>query len=189
MSNTRRFPISLWVIAFGLCSALQIFRGSIGDEIIFLTATAIIISSTTIFRKMKSPFELNDQDRGLEITGLFVWAALVFIPRHTFFEGAAIVLIGLFALPSFWGKVAFNRKPLPKREKNARLMWSVWAIVVCLWEFAANILGQLDNSHHAFPTISILVDPVLDSMVGKAGFVLSWVAIGFGLLRQGSKHK
>ena len=189
MSNTRRFPVSLWVIAFGLCSALQIFRGSIGDEIIFLTGTAIILSSTTIFRKLQSPFELNETARGLELTGLLVWAVLVFIPRHTFFAGAAVVLIGLLALPSTWGKVAFNRKPLPKREKNARLMWTVWAVAVCLWEFAANILGQLDHTHHAFPTISILVDPVLDSTVGKAGFVLSWVAIGYGLLKQGAKHK
>lgn len=189
MSNVRHFPISLWVVAFGLCSALQVFRGSIGDEIIFFTGTLIIIASTTLLRKLKSPFELDQRARSLELAALGIWAVLVFIPRHGFLMGAVIVLIGLAALPLFWGKVAFNRTPLEKREKNARLMWTIWAVCVCLWEFAANILGQLDNSHHNFPTISVLVDPVLGSMIGKAGFVLSWVAIGYGLLKQGAKHK
>lgn len=189
MSTQRRFPISLWVIAFSLCSALQVFRGSIGDEIIFLTGTAILVLCTTALRKLQSPFDLGSSSRTLEIVAFSTWVIIALIPRHTTFEAIPVVAVAAAAIPVAWGKTAFDKKPLPTRDRKARLLWIIWAVLVCLWEFAANILGQLDHTHHNFPTISILVDPLLDSAIGKAGFALCWVAVGFGLIKQGARHK
>jgi len=58
---------------------------------------------------------------------------------------------------------------------------------LCLWELAANVLGQLNNTLSEYPTISVLVDPVLDSTIGQAAFVLLWLLSGMGFLRLWSR--
>jgi hypothetical protein len=66
-------------------------------------------------------------------------------------------------------------------------MWILWAVSTCLWEFAANILGQLEGGKYTYPTISVLVDPMLDGPIGKAGFVVAWFLIGYGLIKVSPK--
>ena len=66
-------------------------------------------------------------------------------------------------------------------------MWIIWAVCMCLWEYAANILGQFSPVKNAFPTISVLIDPLLDNPLGKAGFVAVWLAVGYSLIRVSPK--
>jgi len=47
----------------------------------------------------------------------------------------------------------------------------------------SNILGQFAGSLHLYPTISVLIDPLLDTIYGQAGFVILWLAVGIGFLR------
>lgn len=65
----------------------------------------------------------------------------------------------------------------------ASKIWAAASVGILLWEFAANILGQLDKNLYSFPTISVLVDPLLDNLVGQAIFVALWLAAGIGFLR------
>jgi hypothetical protein len=51
------------------------------------------------------------------------------------------------------------------------------------WEFTANILGQFAGSLHIYPTLSVLIDPLLDTKYGQAAFVILWLALGIGFLR------
>ena len=69
------------------------------------------------------------------------------------------------------------------RLARARLIWAILALLLTAWEFMANILGQLVNSLHIYPTISVLIDPMLDTIYGQAAFVVLWLLIGIGLLR------
>ena len=59
---------------------------------------------------------------------------------------------------------------------------------ISLWELGANIFGQLSDSLYAFPTISILIDPALDTVWGQGIFVSVWLLIGFGFLRLGTRR-
>jgi len=187
MQNESRHPISLWVAAFGLCSALQVFRGSLVDEAIFITSTILILLSTTALRTVSFPAERFNRVRYLEWAGVVLLLSLGLIPRHSALSAFMLLVALVVVIPLAWGETPASTAILAKRESNARLLWSSWAVVVCLWEFAANILGQLNETHTEFPTISLLLDPVLNSVIGKAGFVVAWLMVGFGLLKAGRK--
>jgi len=66
-------------------------------------------------------------------------------------------------------------------------VWRVLCLILCVWEFGANILGQLNNSLTSHPTISVLIDPFMDNTVGQTVFVVLWLFLGVGLLRVWNK--
>jgi hypothetical protein len=86
-----------------------------------------------------------------------------------------------------WGDHTEYKAKASPRIRRARLMWIIWAVSMCLWEYAANVLGQLSDGKNQFPTISVLVDPILDGPIGKAGFALAWLAVGYGLIKVSPK--
>ncbi|MEN9715069.1 MAG: hypothetical protein RJA35_536 [Actinomycetota bacterium] len=182
-----RPTLSLWVVAFALCSALQVFRGSVGDEIIFFTGTTVLVLSTTLLRNNEFPSRFIVTERHVEWSGLVLMIALAFTARHSLFDLGIFVLLAPIVIALAWGSKPKPKPMLTKRDRTTRFVWSAWAIAMCLWEFGANILGQLFGGDKAFPTISVLVDPLLDQQVGQAGFVVVWLALGFYLLKSGAK--
>jgi hypothetical protein len=70
-----------------------------------------------------------------------------------------------------------------ERITRARMVWAAGGVGLLLWEFAANIFGQFDKSLQSFPTLSVLIDPVLDNIFGQAAFVVLWLVGGIGFLR------
>jgi len=186
MQNESHHPkISLWVVAFALCALLQIFRGSIGDEIIFIGGTALLVTSTTIFARLEFPSHRIARGHNLDWSSLVLFIALAFPARHSPFDLAVFILLLPIVIGIAWGEQSQPKLPLTAKDKTTRFSWSVWAIAMCLWEFGANIAGQLSGRPGDFPTISVLVDPLLDTEIGQAGFVAVWLALGYYLLKSG----
>lgn len=188
MQNKSHHPtLSLWVVAFGMCAALQIFRGSAGDEAIFIGGTLLLILSTTVLERTEFPSDRVLAGRRLDWSSLVLLVALGFNPRHSPFNFALFILLLPIVITLAWGERSQPRLPLTKRDRATRFAWSTWAILMCIWEFGANIFGQLSGTPRAFPTISVLVDPLLDSEIGQAGFVTVWLALGYYLLKTGAE--
>ena len=187
MHNEGRHPLSLWVATFGLTAALQIFRGSIGDTIIFVGGTLLILLSTTLLRRTSFPSERLVSTKALEWAGLVLLACLAFTPRHSFFDLGIFVLILPLVVTLAWGKSAYPAAPPSARIRRTRNLWITWAVCLALWEFAANILGQVFKDPADFPTISVLIDPLLKHDLGQAGFVAVWLSVGYFLLKAGAK--
>lgn len=172
---------SLWIWAFLINLALQIFRGSWSDTIIFSIFTiALIYASRTkrnvaLLHEAKFPWIVE--------SALALGFLLLVIPWHT------SILIWLFAVLIIvvcvlvWSREHTERMPRTKRMKRAEFTWVVLAVLLAIWEFGANILGIQNNTLYEYPTISILVVPMLDSIFGKVTFVVLWLAMGLGLLR------
>jgi hypothetical protein len=108
---------------------------------------------------------------------------LSFFPRHTYFHGAVMIAILPVALYLVWYR---DRGPKEKADPlmtKTKVVWIILCIAICIWEFAANIQGQLENNLYSHPTISILMDPFMDSLFGQTIFVTIWLLLGVGLLR------
>lgn len=187
MKKANNHPISLWVIAFFLTAALQIFRGAAGDTIIFVTGTLLLLSSGTFARNLDFPAAKYSKTKPM------LWAVLALVilitatPRHTpIMFGIFLALIVPVLLLAWGDHTEFKQKASP-RIRRARLMWIIWAVTMCIWEYGANVFGQLTDVKNAYPTISVLVDPLLDGPIGKAGFVLVWLAVGYGLIKVSPK--
>lgn len=117
-------------------------------------------------------------------TAVFVIVvALTIVPRHSEIHAIVVLAVLPLALRFAWYS---DRGPKDKPDARIRRATQVWVtacIGILIWEFAANILGQLDGSLHSFPTISVLVDPLLDNVVGQAAFVALWLAVGIAFLK------
>lgn len=170
-------------MVFGLTAGLQIFRGSSADTVFFTFATALVLLSGTWLQRADFLSTQHVSDSALKWGALALVIGLTILPRHT--QVGMVVFLCLLpaAVLLVWGNHRGPKGKPSQRLKKARFYWIIWAVLTCLWEFAANILGQLAKDLHAFPTISILVDPLMDSILGQAGYVVIWVAVGYGLIK------
>ena len=175
--------ISLWLIVFGLTAGLQIFRGSTDDTIFFVFSTLAVLLSGTALIRFDFLSTKHVSDNALKWAALALAIGLTVLPRHT---QAGLVLF-LCLLPAsllmVWGNHRGPKGKPSQRVLRSRLAWIIWAVVTCVWEFAANILGQVLKDPHGYPTISLLIDPLMDQIIGQAGYVVVWVAVGYGLIK------
>ena len=172
-----------WVWVFALTLALQVFRGSPIDTMIFGASTILIWLDAAGFVK-KSLRERVKLSNSTILIGMAVLAiALTFFPRHSYFHGFVMITILPVVLYLVWYK---DRGPKEKADpvmNKTKVVWVSLCALLCIWEFAANIMGQLENSLYSHPTISILMDPFLDSPFGQGIFVFLWLLLGLGFLR------
>jgi heme exporter protein D len=108
---------------------------------------------------------------------------LIVLPWHNLNFGILVAAILILVISLIWSREHSERIVRDKRIRRSELLWVILAAALALWEFGANILGIQFKSLYVFPTISVLVDPMLDSQGGKAIFVCMWMAMGLGLLR------
>ena len=167
---------------------LQIFRGSPGDAIIFGLSTLLVIIAVTDYARFDA---LERKQVKLLVslpTLLALIAILTVMPRHTGAQAAVFFVILAVALALVWHSDPGPKLKPEKSVTKARFIWAALCVGLMLWEFAANILGQFANSLSAYPTISVLIDPALDTIWGQGAFAALWLAIGFGLLRLGVRR-
>lgn len=173
--------ISLWIWAFSANLALQVFRGSWGDTIIFSSfSICLIFASRT---KTNITWLASLRFKYFVELVLVIGVLILLTPWHSgLMAGLFIAILGL-TLILIWTREHTERALRTKRMKRAELLWITWAVCLALWEFAANLFGLFTNTLDQYPTISILVDPSLDSFGGKAIFVTLWFSLGLSLMR------
>jgi hypothetical protein len=70
---------------------------------------------------------------------------------------------------------------------RSRIIWGSWATGFALTELVAYVGSKLSGDLEEFPTISVILDPILDTPIGRAVFVGFWLIGGaylFGVRRQ-----
>ena len=187
MQKEGHHSVSLWVVAFALTAGLQIFRGSLGDTTIFALGTALILLAGFVPTSWDFPTHRLISNRTLSICFVVLGIGLTFMPKHSVPMATVLLMVVPLVLTLAWGTHRGPKAKAPSAIKRARLIWVSWAVLTCIWEFTANILGQLHDTHTAYPTISILIVPILDSVLGQAVFVTVWIVIGLSLIRVGRR--
>lgn len=173
--------LSLWIWAFLINLGLQVFRASLQDTVIF----TIFSVSLIIVSKTKADLLWLNRLRFKYVVELVMvlTALIILIPWHSAIMAGLFAVLLAFVVILIFTRERTEKAPRTKRIKRAELLWVLWAVGIALWEFAANLLGIFNDSLYEYPTISILVDPALESIGGKAAFVVLWMAAGLGLLR------
>jgi hypothetical protein len=172
-----------WFWVFAMTASLQVFRGSLFDTTVFTLCTvAIWISASGVLgsrfgKRLKVA-------RPWLLWGVVVFTvALSVFPRHSYVHGILVLALLPFVLRLVWYTDRGPKEKPDVRLARARMLWAILAVLITAWEFMANILGQLVNDLHIYPTISVLIDPMLDTIYGQAMFVVLWLLIGIGMLR------
>jgi hypothetical protein len=172
-----------WFWVFAITTGLQVFRGSSTDTIIFSLCTlAVWVSASGILgNRFGSKIKVN---RAWTFWGVVVFAiALTIIDRHGYVHGVLVLALLPVVLRLVWySDLGAKDKPDPRMARS-RTLWTILCMSITAWEFMANILGQFAGSLHIYPTLSVLIDPLLDTKYGQAAFVILWLALGIGFLR------
>lgn len=175
----------LWICVLGIMAGFQTWRGAYVDGILFFALVAMLVldrltggTIVILKRPIVAPKVIT-----LGITGV-LGVVLVLAPRHSWIDLVAFIAIGVTVLIVAW-------EPAPERVKRPRKamlrsmwFWSMAAVALCLWEATAFILSvTVPNGYLYFPTISVLLDPFVETLGGRMVFVGLWLAAGYGLLR------
>ena len=174
---------NLWFWLFLMTTLLQFFRGSAIDAIIFGAGTIMVFLSAANLLNHVHLTKPHVNKYAIYTTVLVIMLALSFVPRHTPFQAIIVLAILPYALRFAWYSDLGPKDKADDRITRARMVWAAGGVGLLLWEFAANILGQLDKSLQSFPTLSVLIDPVLDNIFGQAAFTVLWLVVGIGFLR------
>ena len=168
-----------------IMAGFQTWRGAYVDGILFFSLSAMLVidrltgGKIVILKKhVVAPKVVT-----LGITGV-LGLVLVLAPRHSWIDLVAFIAIGVTVLIVAW-------EPAPERVKRPHTamlrsmwFWSMAAVALCVWEATAFVLSvTVPNGYKYFPTISVLLDPFVESLGGRMVFVGLWLAAGYGLLR------
>ena len=172
-----------WVWAFLVTTSLQVFRGSPIDTLIFGSSTLIVWLDSAGFFKRNLRERPKVRNSLIAVVMMVLGITLSFFPRHTYLHGGILIAILPVALYLAWYRDSGPKEVADPMMQRTKSIWRVLCLILCAWEFAANILGQLAHSLTSHPTISVLIDPFLDNTVGQTIFVILWLFLGLGLLR------
>jgi hypothetical protein len=188
-----------WTLILFTTGLFQLFRGAPVDAAFFL-GVAVLLTADAAGLLWFAGTGLPR--RGLiVVTAILLGLLLILVPRHGLPAGILVGVAGIGLLALAWSPSAPPRATPPKvtpppavaRSAAARssgisrsaIAWTVIAIVGCLWEVATFLLGMPSaGATLEHPSISILLDPVLDSAGGQIGFVAAWLIVLVWLLRR-----
>lgn len=181
----RRFARP-WTVILVLTGLFQLYRGAPVDAAFFLVVAAVLIADE--FGLVALPRVGIPRLWVLAVTAAVLGALLVLTPRHGLVEGLVVSAIGLTVLLLAWpgrGGSGSTRAPL----RTAAILWSVVAVAACLIEVTSFLLGvPSEEAKLEHPSVSLLLDPALDTIEGRAVFTALWLVIGVALLRRGRQR-
>jgi hypothetical protein len=169
-------------VATGL---VQVFRGAPVDGAFFVAIAALLVADELGIVAL--PALRMPRMAVLVGAGFVLGVLLVLAPRHGIIEGVLVSGIGLSVLVYAWpdhGSGDSRGAPL----RRAGILWAVIAVAVCLIEVTSFLLGiPSEAAKFEHPSISLLLDPALDTIEGRIVFTALWVVVGIALLRRGRR--
>ena len=107
-----------------------------------------------------------------------------FLARFSWPLTVVVVVPGAVAVALGWAGAERETAEPPLGLPGA-LRWTALFVALALWELT-NLLLQpsFRADSHAHPTMSVLMDPVLASHVGRSVSIAVWLALGWFLLER-----
>lgn len=179
-----KFPrINFWPILSAIGTIFQIWRGAPGDTIIFGLATVLLAGNATVMSK----FAIKEHPNLRQFIGIplivISSVALYASPIHSKAATIVFLVIGPTAMAFMWTR---DSNVITTHEHSIMISARIWAsllLLACVWELGSYILSYWAQNDNAYPTVSILLGPLLKTSAGKGIFLLIWIATGMQLLR------
>jgi len=182
-----------WIFILAAIAVVQIIRSQPVDAAIFGAGAIALIADTT------SVLPAGREKPSIPVTlliavGAVAVAVLALVPRHGLVAGIVVGAIGVVAVPIAWllppRRAAREGEALRRvRVRRAAIGWACVALLMCLVELWSFLMGRLTTqAKDEHPAISELLDPVLETPVGRIVFVAAWLGIGALLITRGRRH-
>ena len=180
----------LWIAVLTIMASFQTWRGAYVDGVLFYALVVMLIVDRLTggrIRILKQPI-VAPKIVTLGITGTLA-LILVVAPRHGWVDLVTMVAIGVVVLILAWEPAPAKAELPAIAIKHSALTWSILGVGLCVWEALAFIFSvTMPDGDENYPTVSVLLDPMVENIWGRIFFVGLWLAGGLGLLRFWSKR-
>lgn len=180
------FGSVFWLAAMSAMAGVQTWRGAYEDGILFFAIVLVLAVDRSTGERLGSKLRRPPLKRWM------IWAitsalgvVLVVAPRHGTTVFVTMMVLGVVMVAMAWA-------PVERRSENGEnasalrrsaWLWASIAVAVCLWEAITFVLSMIaSGGSEAHPTVSVLLDPMLETILGRIVFVGLWLAAGAGLV-------
>ncbi len=174
--------INPWLPVFAFVTVFHITRGATSDAVFFALATCLMIADWKRLIPGRMPERRN-------LGKVLVWSVIVgaslvlYATNRGSWPNIVVLLVILFF--ALWLAYYRDHGPKPSLTKTmnrTKWVWMTLALAMAVSELFAYIFANVNQDDHTFPTISVLVSPLLLNPVARIIFLTLWSLIGVGLL-------
>lgn len=182
--------VVLWLGVLTIMAVFQLWRGAWVDGGIFVVLVAVLIIDRLTHGRIRILRRPINPPKWVIFAALGVLGTvLVFTPRAGTWDLVALVLIGVVVLVVAWVPTPKRRELPDEAHRRSSAWWTAFGVAFCVWEACAYIFStRIPGLEDAFPTVSVLLDPVLSWTPSRAAFVVLWLWGGVILLRIRSRR-
>lgn len=181
---------TLWVVALGIMAGFQFWRGAPADGVLFTTFSALLVAErmTRERRERRGSGGPGRAALGVAPLALAVGAALAIVallvaPRNGVVSIVVVGAIGIIALVLAWAPTEPRHVRLEAALNRSRRAWAGVGIALCSWEAVAYVLSvSVPRGWLGFPTVSLLLEPVIDFTPSRIVLMAVWLALGIWLV-------
>jgi len=179
--------INPWLPVFAFVTLFHVIRESYVDALIFAIGSVILVVDWKRVLPWRMPKRLEVKNWVLALSISLSCLVLFFSDRGGWQDILLLLAIGPAAL-----FLVYYRDHGPKPSGNGTMtrtkwIWMTLAIFMAVSELFAYIWAAVFRDDETYPTISMIVSPILDSPYGRSVFLLIWMLIGLGLLKNGKR--
>lgn len=180
MGEVRRLSVEfmLWSAVFAIAGIFQVYRGAPLDGTFFLIAV-VIMSGIHVTDAQAFPVAKGYL---IKIYFLGTGVALLVSRIHTR-PSLVTVLLYLPLIPYAMRGRGKAKEPSAPMARSIGI-WVALAVAVAFYEMLNFIVGDITDRPYHYPTISMLIDPMLHNFFGRAFFVLCWTWVGYKFIFQ-----
>ncbi len=172
---------TLWIITFFIGTIFQFWRGSQIDTLVFAGITSLLLVGS------QEIFELpNLRATNLATSlGILLLCALIFtiVGIHSVLSAIFYLALIPIVLMNMWRSDSITEAESTPAIRRSSMIWFTIGVVTCLAELGNYFAADATHNDKVYPTITVLIDPLVAHNEGKFIFVLLWAVIGAGLFR------
>lgn len=163
-----------WTVVVFITALFHFFRGAPIDGLFFLAITVLLIADALGWVRIRLP--------AMRLPRLTTLIGLA--PRHGLVEGLIVSAIGVSVLAVAW-ESGGERAEKSRALRKALVLFTAVGVFGCLIEVSSYLLGLASpEAMFEHPSVSLLLDPFVDTPVGRIIFTGLWLAAGIWFLRR-----
>lgn len=183
---TAKFRTStLWIIVFFGGTIFQYWRGSQIDTLVYATVTALLLLASQDIFGLPELEATTLKSSGIIL--LVCTAVFIFADIHTAASAVFYLALIPLLLRNMWRSDASSADISTPAVRRSSRIWFAIGLLTCLAELGNYFAADATHNDKAYPTITVLVDPLVANNAGKIVFVILWSMIGVGLFRVSEK--
>lgn len=172
-----------WLPPMVYVAIFHFMRESWVDAAIFSIGSLLVIADWKKWIKWEMP-ERPKLSKTPALLAILLASSILFFSERGGWQDT-VLLLALAPIALF---MVYYRDHGPKPSSTplmnrTRWLWLTLAIILCVSELFAYIWANAFKDDASYPTISMIVNPVLESPYGRGIFLVLWMLIGVGLIQ------